>query len=349
MSAVTTALLAWACLGLGPTGEPSPPAQAPQTGAPAAAKAKVEKGKQDALDRPEDVKAINALAEAFTRAFNAADVGAVADTFTTDAQIVDEQGAAFTGRDAVRDRFAQAFENNPGATLVLEVQSLRFLGPDTAIERGRSSLQPANAAEAADMSPYTVVYVKRNGKWLQASVQDHPAAPEPETDSNYERLKVLEWMVGEWVNESPDSLVLTTCKWEENKNFLLHEFTIRIEGQAALSGTQRIGWDPVRKQIHSWMFDSEGGFGEGLWSRNDEGDWIVRASGTRRDGRTAEATRIITQLDDHRILWKSVDRTLGGKVIPDIDAFVMARKPPAPMPAEEPKAKGTPKPAPNAR
>ena len=35
--------------------------------------------------------------------------------------------------------------------------------------------------------------------------------------------------------------------------------------------TQRIGWDPAAKQIRSWEFDSEGGFGEGTWGETATG------------------------------------------------------------------------------
>src|SRR5207249_1322887 len=63
MSATITALLAGACFGVGPQGARAQPPQAPQSGAPAAEA-------KGSSDRPEDVKAIGALNEAFTRAYN---------------------------------------------------------------------------------------------------------------------------------------------------------------------------------------------------------------------------------------------------------------------------------------
>ena len=44
-----------------------------------------------------------------------------------------------------------------------------------------------------------------------------------------------------------------------------------------LEGTQVIGWDPAAGTIRSWMFDSDGGFGEGTWSKKDN-SWIVKFS-----------------------------------------------------------------------
>ena len=104
-----------------------------------------------------------------------------------------------------------------------------------------------------------MVYVKQDGRWLQAAVRDELlGGPTP-----HERLGELEWMIGEWVNESQAAVVHTTCRWSEDGNFLLREFTMKTQGEPVLSGTQRIGWDPVRQQIRSWVFDSEGGFGQG--------------------------------------------------------------------------------------
>jgi uncharacterized protein (TIGR02246 family) len=289
-------------------------------------------------ERASDEKAIRELVAAFTRAFNAADADAVAATFTDDAQVVDEHGKAFLGRDAIRGRFAQAFANNPGAVLALEVRSLRFPGPETAVEHGTATLHLPESSEPPEVSPYTVVYVKRGGRWLHASVEDHPAPPEDPSGTNESRLKEVAWLVGEWVNEGPEAVVLTSCRWDESKNYLLQDFTIKAVGKPVLSGTQRIGWDPARKQIRSWVFDNDGGFAESFWSRDAEGRWVIHASGTRRDGRVAEATRLLTRLDPHRVRFESIHRTLGGVAEPDGVAFVMVHKPPAPSaPGASPK------------
>ena len=114
------------------------------------------------------------------------------------------------------------------------------------------------------MTRFTVVYVKHDGQWLQSAVRDevaHDLTP-------HDRLKELEWLVGDWINESQDAVVQTTCKWTDDGNFLIREFTMKTHGQPVLSGTQRIGWDPTRRQFKTWIFDSEGGFGEGYWTRN---------------------------------------------------------------------------------
>jgi hypothetical protein len=165
--------------------------------------------------------------------------------------------------------------------------------------------------------------MKKDGGWLQAAVRDELAHDQ----GPHERLKELEWLVGDWVNESQDAVVRTTCKWSDDGNFLVREFLMKSQGQTVLSGTQRIGWDPVRRQFKTWIFDSEGGFGEGYWTRNGN-QWVIKAEGVRQDGQHASATNIITRLGKDRASWKSVDRTIGGAAVPGIDEFTIVRKPP---------------------
>ena len=38
---------------------------------------------------------------------------------------------------------------------------------------------------------------------------------------------------------------------------------MKTGGMPVLSGTQRIGWDPLNRQFKTWIFDSEGGHAEG--------------------------------------------------------------------------------------
>ena len=125
-----------------------------------------------------------------------------------------------------------------------------------------------------------------------------------------------------------NAVVLTTCKWADGGNFLVREFTVKTQGRPVLSGTQRIGWDPTRKrQFKTWIFDTEGGFGDGYWTRNGD-QWVIKAEGVRQDGQHASVTSIITRLGKDRASWRSVDRTIGGAAVPGADEFTLVRKPP---------------------
>jgi uncharacterized protein (TIGR02246 family) len=272
-----------------------------------------------------DEKAIADLVAAFANAFNVGDATAAAATFADDALVVDEHGERTEGRAAIRAQLAASFAGNPRSTIAIKVNSLRFLGPDTALEEGQTTITPADIGAVPEFTRFTVVYIKKNGQWLQSAVRDetrHDLSP-------HDRLKELEWLVGEWINESQDAVVNTTCKWSDDGNFLIREFTMKTQGQPVLSGTQRIGWDAVKRQFKTWIFDSQGGFGDGYWTK--DGDrWLIKAKGVRQDGQPASATNIITRMGRDRIGWQSVDRTLGGTAVPGIDEFTLVRKPPEP-------------------
>ncbi len=137
-------------------------------------------------------------------------------------------------------------------------------------------------------------------------------------------------MVGDWIDESSESVIHATCRWSADKNFLLRDFTIQSEGKSVMTVTQRIGWDPLSKQIKSWVFDSEGGYGDGLWSRNGN-EWMIKSSGVLFDGRIATATNILTRVGPNTARWASTERTVGGHHAPDRFENMMVRRPPPPQ------------------
>ena len=111
---------------------------------------------------PSDAKAIAGLVASFTKAFNAGDAAAAAATYAEDALVVDEEGERIEGRAAIRDQLAASFADSPGSTIAIETDSLRFLGPDTALEEGRTTITPpGGSGEAPETTRFTVIYVKR--------------------------------------------------------------------------------------------------------------------------------------------------------------------------------------------
>jgi uncharacterized protein (TIGR02246 family) len=276
--------------------------------------------------RPEDEQAIRGVVAEYARAFNAADAKGLAALFAADAEIVNEERVATQGREAIERVFAGVFEEHPKARLEITVQSIHFVSPTVAVEKGTTTLIP-EPEEPAQRSPYTVVHAKLDGAWRMVSAEDLP--DEPMTAD--EQLKPLQWLIGQWVDESPDALIKSEYRWTENHCYILDDFTVQINGRPAMTGTQRIGWDPLAKQIRSWVFDSEGGFGEGVWTR-DGNRWIVKMTGVRRDGKTASSTNITTRVSKDRMTWQSRDRMVGGEKTPDIEEIPSVRQPPQPKP-----------------
>src|SRR5574340_22877 len=270
-------------------------------------------------------KAIRGVVAAFTAAYNARDAKALAALFVPEAEVVDQEGNATQGQAAIEEVFAGIFAENPEGRIENVIQSIRFLGPTMAIEDGTSTVTRV-PGEPAERSRYTVVHVKQQGKWLMASARDLPDEP----SSADEQLKQLEWLIGEWVDESPDALVLTSYRWGDNRSCILSEFTVQIGGRPAMSGTQRIGWDPLAKTVRSWVFDSEGGFAEGVWTRQGD-QWIAKTTGVTSEGKAASSTNVYTRLGKDQVSWQSRDRVVGSETVPDSDEITVARKPPKPL------------------
>ncbi len=247
--------------------------------------------------------------------------------FTDDANVVDSGGEATRGKSAIAEMYTSSFEDNPDLKLEPKVEEIRFLTPDVARIEGHTRLS-TDSGDASDFTRFSSLIVKRDGKWLVAEIREYPAPVEDV--SSYERLKELEWMVGDWVDESDSVKSSSTVRWADNRSFLIRTYQVEVKGESATSGTMFLGWDPQTGQIKSWLFDSNGGHGEGLWTRTGEKEWVVKASGVLRDGRPTSATQIHVVLNNDSVKTSSIDRIIGGQIAPDIADVVMVRKPPQP-------------------
>lgn len=270
-----------------------------------------------------DEKPIRDLIAAFTKAYNAGDAKAIASMFTVGGEAADEKGNVARGRAEIERIFAAVFQEHPQAKITIKVDSIRFLGPTVAIEEGVSTVV-RTPGEPGESGRYSVTYVVQDGKWLMAAARELAADDEQFAASELEQLG---WLVGNWIDESSEGLVKSSYRWDEKRHFIMGEFTLQVSGQTALSGTQRIGWDPRTRQLRSWVFDSEGGFGEGLWTR--QGDrWIVKFSGVAHDGHSGSMTNIYTRLGKDKYSMESRDRVVGGELTQDAGAVVVVREPP---------------------
>ena len=274
--------------------------------------------------RAADEAAIRASGAAFIEAYNARDAKKLAALWTPEAVYIDPAtGEQSVGRDEIEKAFADAFADQQDAKLVVDSASIEFVSPSVAIVRGSAHVV-RQGEESAD-SDFTSVRVKRDGKWLIDRVSEVETEKAP--PSNYDHLKELEWMIGSWHDDDPRPgiEIQTDCEWTKNKNFITRSFAIAIGNQVNKSGMQIIGWDPNDKQIHSWVFDSDGGFGEGSWTHKGN-KWLIQNSGTLPDGGKATSLNIMTQLDDDSYQWESVNRDVDGQLQPNVEPVTVVRK-----------------------
>jgi uncharacterized protein (TIGR02246 family) len=268
-------------------------------------------------------EAVRAAAAATVEAFTAGDPAALAAVFAPGGELVDEDGNVFTGQEEIAGLFGRFFERFPGATLELDVAEVRPLAGGLAVEEGLRRITTADGA-AAQMR-YAAIRSRDGDRWPIVSYREFADDPAP---TPAEMLAALDWLVGEWIDESPDGRTAIRYDWSPDGNFLVGEYTLALAGRPAGHTSQRIGWDPVAGALRSWTFDPDGGFSQGLWLPATEG-WQIRSEATMPDGSTGTATVVIKVRDDDHFVVESTNRVVGGMAEPDF-SLVIARKPPAP-------------------
>ena len=191
--------------------------------------------------------AIRASVELFVKAYNAHDAKAVTELFLPEAQIVNEDDSTIQGRSGIEGLFAGVFEKSPQTKIEVAIESIRFIGTALAVETGSSKTTSA-PGETPERGRYMVLHVLRDGKWSMGLVRDMPAEP-----THREHLQSLAWLVGDWIDESREGVVKTSCHWADNNSFLLQEITARQAGRDTMKISQRIGWDPLTKRFKAWL------------------------------------------------------------------------------------------------
>lgn len=277
-----------------------------------------------------DEKAIRLTGDTYMKAFANADAKSIAAHFTADAEYIDELGNVFQGREAITQVMTSLFADKPGCQIDIDIETIRFISPGVAVEDGSTALTSSSVTEPV-YSHYSAVHVKTNGKWLTASVREH--APKGRRQHRTQ-LKQIARLQGNWVNEADNSVVIFSCEPVDGGNFLLRKFTIHMAGQEAMSGTQRTGWDPLTGKLKSWIFDSEGGYSEGFWHRDDD-RWVLKSTGVTADGQTASDTSIYTFVNEDTMTWQSVDHEIAGVEIPDSEVVTIVRRAPPPQFADD--------------
>jgi uncharacterized protein (TIGR02246 family) len=251
---------------------------------------------------------------AYTAAFNKGDARALAAMYAEDAEYTDVAGERVTGRAAVEESLKKTFAAKKGLQLEATIESARYLTPDVLLEKGISRTNDLTTR-------YVCNYVRKDGNWLISELSE---ITQPPVDAAAEALADLSWLAGTWKDNTPGMDVSTEVAWTKNGHFLRRSFTVRRENEDAVEGTEIIGYDPVTNQIRSWLFDSEGGFGEGRWRREND-KWLVTAHATSPEGRTSTAQHVLTEVDGQKFNWESINRQADGEALPNLEKVEVVR------------------------
>ncbi|WP_353620747.1 SgcJ/EcaC family oxidoreductase [Stieleria mannarensis] len=273
-----------------------------------------------AADQADDEATIRKEVAAYVTAFNQGDAKALAAMWSPEAVYTNPiSGEQVAGREAIEEQFAAIFAENKGVKLSATTRSVQFISPSVALETGTAAvIVPEQEPEESE---YTAVYVKRDDAWLLDRVTEEDV---PVVVSNEDHLQELQWMIGSWVDQDEVGRVETTCQWTKNRNFIVRMFSMVVGDQVEQSGMQIIGWDAAAEQIRSWVFDSNGGFSQGVWQQKSK-QWYIQSTGTMRDGSKMTSTNILTSVDDNTLTWQSINRIVAGELLPNLDEVVVVR------------------------
>jgi uncharacterized protein (TIGR02246 family) len=272
--------------------------------------------------READIAAIDKLLQENIKAFNDRNAAAIAANWTAEGEYIRNDGEPIRGRAEIEKGYAEFFKTLKGKPkLEVQVDGLRFTSANSAVSEVTLRLKDEKGEPIASSWRNTLL-LKEGDQWKVAIVQEWDR-----DDGIDVSLKELEWLIGTWHVAVKDREVTTTYEWDEKKAFILGKYTVKEKDKVIESGTQRIVKDNATGSIRSWVFSSDGGFGDGYWTR--EGNkWIVDVYGVTADGRELTADAIYIHVDANTYTWQSVDQAINGESIPDTAPIKITRQKP---------------------
>jgi uncharacterized protein (TIGR02246 family) len=266
-------------------------------------------------DTDADRTAIRQSAREFNEAFAKGDAKAIAAFWTANGEYQDESGLELRGRDAIEKAFAELFKNQKPGKVEVDIHSIRFPSRDTAIEEGFLRHTP-DGPGLPSSSVYRAVHVREDGKWKIAASHEWGAGQD--------RLGDLAFLIGKWEGGPKGQAMSLSFEKDGDNPFILGKFSRKSDGKVVAGGTIKIGLDAQRGQIRSWHFDNDGGNGQCLWLR-DGNRWVLDAVGATTDGTDTAAVNLLSRLSADEIVWRSIDRAVGGEPLPDTAPVKLSR------------------------
>jgi uncharacterized protein (TIGR02246 family) len=271
-------------------------------------------------DREADKQAIDKLVQQAIQAYNARDAAALAANWTAEGEYMRNDGKPIRGRAEIQKGYAEFFKSLKGkAKLEIQTNGLRFTSADTAISEVILRLKN-DEGEAIASSWRNTWLLREGGQWKVTMVHEW------DRDNALDvSLKELDWLVGTWQVADKGREVKTVYEWDENKTFIRGKYTVKEGDKVVESGTQMIGKDNAAGAIRSWVFQSDGGFGYGLWTREGK-KWSVNFYGVTPEGSELTATAIYIHVDANSYTWQSVDQAVDGTPIPDTKPIKVSKQ-----------------------
>lgn len=272
-----------------------------------------------------EIAGLEKAAKDFVAAYNKKDAAALAAMFTETGEITDlEATDVTTGRADIQARYEAIFEAPDAPQIAIEVDSVRLVGKDLAIEDGTVHATPPGDDPVPTSMTYTAVLQKsEDGVWRIASTRDRGDA----SDVAGELAGLAKELKGDWTATRDGLRLDIAFGWDDSGNYLIGDMLATAADAKPLKTTIRIGWDAARKTITWWTFDDGGGFAKGDWTPVDDSSWLVRTEGVTDDGEVTSANQTLTFDGKDAFVWKAGERLIDGEKQPDVEMRVVRQTP----------------------
>jgi uncharacterized protein (TIGR02246 family) len=267
-----------------------------------------------------DRVAIDRFNKSMVKAFVERDAAAMAANWTGQGEFVHNDGEPIRGRAAIQEAYAQFFKTLQGK-LKVEIQSeaVRFPAADMAVTEATLRLKDDDG-ETVAFGRQNSVLVREDGQWKAAVLREW------DRDVNRDiNLNELEWLIGTWHAATEDREMTMTYEWNQNKTLIRGRFTAKEGTKPLECGQEIVGRDNALGVIRSWIFQSDGAFGEGAWTRDGK-RWSIDVHGVRADGSKLTATFVYIPVDPSTITWQAVNQTVDGALIADTQPIKVTKQ-----------------------
>jgi uncharacterized protein (TIGR02246 family) len=263
-----------------------------------------------------DEQLIRQEADNFVKAFATGDAGTIANMCADECSLTDSEGAQFNGRAEIKKMYERDFQTFGLQPLTLKIIKISFPAADIGIEDGEATF-PRTAVKTR----YSVIHIKKDGAWKMLRISESAYTPCPA-----EALKNLSWMIGDWTLHGKNKDTFLKVYATNDGNFLVLQFSDHEGTNVTPNALQVVGWNAKNKNIVSWNFGHEGGFGFGRWRTNDD-NWFIETKGITIDGSETVADYIIKHPDIDHFHWQSTGRAINGTKLPNMENVEATRHP----------------------
>jgi uncharacterized protein (TIGR02246 family) len=273
--------------------------------------------------REPDRVAIEKLTKDMIQAFDKRDAAAIAACWTEEGAFIHNDGEPIRGRAEIQKGYEEFFRTLKGKPK-LEIQSdaLDFPSADMAVKQTTLRLK-GDEGEVVASGRQDTVLAREGGRWKVAIVREWDR--EVGRDASLEQL---DWLIGTWQAIAKDREVTVIYERDKNQAFIRGTFTVKEGSRVIESGTEMIAKDNAKGVIRSWLFQSDGAFGDAVWSREGK-KWSIDVHGVKADGTELTGTVVYIRIDPNTFTWQAVNLALDGEQVADTPPIKAAKQQPA--------------------